>query len=111
MAITVEIDSDKDVMTLKLSGSFTFENWPEFHRKCLGIDYPVKLILDFSKLDEINVAGLGMILLLHEKLPQKQNEMVLSACNGQVRKFLDCVGFERWLSGGQGACRKMAMAC
>ena len=98
MAITVNLSSDMESMIMKFSGSFTFENWPEFRHKCLGIDYPLKIMLDFEDLTEINSAGLGMILLLRDKLPQNKKEMVLYACNEKIRKLLDCVEFERRLS-------------
>lgn len=110
MAITVDVSSDMEAMIIKFSGSFTFENWPEFRNKCLGRDYPSKIMLDFNDLTEINCAGLGMILLLRDKLPQSQKEMVLYACNEKIRKLLDCVEFERRLSGVQDSSQQLATA-
>ena len=100
MAITVKIDSEDDTMTIKFSGSFTFDDWPEFAEKCLGINYSKKLYLDLSDLKRINVAGLGMILLMCEKVPKRLCKVSMIGCNENIEQLLRCVDFDRLITCG-----------
>ena len=110
MAITVNTSNEDAVMTVKFSGSFTFNDWPEFADKCLGITHPKTLYLDLSELTEINVAGLGMILFMCEKLPRDYCDISMTGCNKQIEKLMHCVEFERLISASQPDERQYAAA-
>ena len=110
MAITVDMCNEDEVMTVKFSGSFTFDDWPEFAGKCLGIAFPKTLYLDLSELKQINVAGLGMILFMCEKLPKRYCQIRLKGCSQEIEKLLYCVDFERLIISSQPDERQFAAA-
>jgi anti-anti-sigma regulatory factor len=112
MAITVHQTDDGMTAVVGFSGSLTFADWPEFKNKCL-LDrvYSPKLLVDFRNLNEINMAGLSMVLLLHKRLPKDTGQVTLLACNERIRDFLNCVECERWFSIPKGCERGHNATC
>lgn len=112
MAIIVHQTDDGIAAVVGFSGSLTFANWPEFKNKCL-LDrvYSPKLLVDFRNLDEINMAGLSMVLLLLRRLPKDAGPVTLLACNERIRDFLNCVECERWFNIPKGCERGHNASC
>lgn len=84
------------VATVKLNGSFTFEQNQHFHELITSLqEKHVSCIkIDFSNVDFIDSAGLGMILLLRNSLEKTDTSIILSKPSGQIEKMFSLSKFD-----------------
>lgn len=90
--------SDDGSVTLKLGGHFDFNAYSDFKPyQTQALDMPgiKQIILDMSKLDYLDSAALGTLLLLREKARDRNVEIVIRGANGVVREILEIAHFER----------------
>lgn len=83
--------------TIKLQGKFTFDAHKEFRQAmkaqmagpCRAID------IDFSAVDYLDSAALGMLLLAREQSAEVGKVLALRNCTGHVKGVLDVANFQR----------------
>ncbi len=96
MDIQTIINADK--ATLRLNGRFQFDSHREFRSAYEPlIDNPaVRVVaLDFSVVDYLDSAALGMLLLLREKLSNVRKEVEIAGAKGVVKQVFDVANFAR----------------
>ena len=89
---------DQGIATLYLSGQFDFNAYTDFkpHQQALLEDPKVNtIVLELSKLDYLDSAALGTLLLLREKAQDKNMEVVISGATGIVQEILEIAHFQR----------------
>lgn len=81
---------------VRIQGSFTFSDNAKF-RELLNStvnDTLHSLTINLSKLEFIDSAALGMLLLLNDAASQKNIRITLAAATGQIKKMLVLSKFE-----------------
>ncbi len=82
--------------TLDLAGNFTFQSHREFKEATVAAIDDAKteeVILDFGNVEYIDSAGLGMLLLLNERIGSKKLSLI--NCKGTVKDVLQIANFNK----------------
>lgn len=90
--------NDEGTATLALSGQFDFNAYTEFkpyQNRLLETPGVREIVLDVSRLEYLDSAALGTLLLLREKAQDKNIEIVISGAKGVVREILEIAHFQR----------------
>ena len=90
------IKTRKDVtMTLAVSGRLDSQTSPQLEGEIVGkLDGVAHLIFDLSKLEFISSSGLRVLLML-QKIMDKQGSMVIRNLPEEFREYFDETGFSR----------------
>lgn len=85
-----------DEYRLELSGNFTFSDNAKFRSilATLRDSDAIALTVDMGKLEFIDSAALGMLLLLHDEAGRKAMEVSVSGASGQIKKMLQLSNFD-----------------
>jgi anti-anti-sigma factor len=89
---------NQGVADLRLAGRFDFSTFRGFRDLCEPVvsDPDVHTLrLDFSAVEYLDSAALGMLLMLREKAEKLDRKVVLAGCQGSVRQLLDIAHFGR----------------
>lgn len=84
--------------TIALTGRFQFDAHREFrdaYNPFIGHPDVRHIVLDFSRVDYLDSAALGMLLLLREKLNDTNTSIEISGSHGVARQVLDIANFSR----------------
>ncbi|MBF1164547.1 STAS domain-containing protein [Dechloromonas agitata] len=84
--------------TLRLKGRFQFDSHREFrtaYEPYIADPAVRTVVLDFSGVDYLDSAALGMLLLLREKLGNVRKEVELTGTHGMVKQVLEIANFAR----------------
>ncbi|MEP7234821.1 MAG: STAS domain-containing protein [Ignavibacteriota bacterium] len=84
------------IALIKLSGELDAHTAPEFERfleERVRVEEKSKLILDFSELEYISSAGLGVLMGLIEEVRAQGGDMKLIAVPERIYHVLDLLGF------------------
>ena len=95
---STDIRIQEDTAVLTLSGQFDFNAYAEFkpyQTKALEASGVRQIVLDLGKLDYLDSAALGTLLLLREKAQARNIEVALRGARGVVREIIDIAHFER----------------
>lgn len=88
----MEMSLNKQDETIKatLSGSMAFDDNRVFRELYEALKEPGMrfVVLDLSKVDRIDSAGLGMFIILHQEAKQRRIGVTLQHPQEQVRKLL-----------------------
>lgn len=98
MEKTITKQDDRHIV--ELSGRFTFVDHGTF-KECVDTllsEDCKKCTLDISKLEFIDSAGLGMLLILKDEIAKNDGELVVTNPQGQVDKMLQVSHFDRMLT-------------
>jgi HptB-dependent secretion and biofilm anti anti-sigma factor len=84
-------------LNVSLSGKLTFEDNTKFRQILTLLDKgDVKTLdMDFSDLDFIDSAGLGMLLLLRQECMNRNTSLSLQATRGQVKRIFAISKFDQ----------------
>lgn len=87
-----DLGSDREVF---LSGKLSFADHRKFRDVVQGLKSGSfrRCILDMSRLDGIDSAGLGLLILVKDTAKDKGMTLSIRAPRGQVRKMLDISRF------------------
>lgn len=91
----MQIQVDRDAALISMSGEFTFTDHVPF-KQMVGEIFATKgkaVVLDLSKLDFIDSAGLGMLLLARDEAKKSDRELVLRHPCGQVKRMFGVTKF------------------
>ncbi|MBY0355565.1 MAG: STAS domain-containing protein [Rickettsiales bacterium] len=89
----IEFHSDTTGLHARFCGRSSFGDYKEMEKLCLCIEQsqnPNKsIVIDLSRLDFVDSAGLGLLLLLKEHCERCQVRVSIANPQGQVRKMLE----------------------
>jgi anti-anti-sigma factor len=91
----MQINVDRAVGHISVSGEFTFADHAPFKQMVSEI-FAVKgksVVIDLSKLDFIDSAGLGMLLLARDEAKKNDRELILKRPVGQVKRMFGVTKF------------------
>jgi HptB-dependent secretion and biofilm anti anti-sigma factor len=82
-------------LTATLSGQLTYTDNSVFKKILdhVGETAPSKVVLDFAKVDFIDSAGLGMLLLLRDQCTNKNIDISFKSVHGQVQTIFNISKF------------------
>lgn len=89
---------DNGTATLFMAGQFDFNAYSDFkpHQSKLLDDPAVRtIVLDVTKLDYLDSAALGTLLLLREKAKAKNIDIAICGAKGIVLEILEIAHFQR----------------
>lgn len=78
--------------TVTIHGRFNFACYDEFHR-VVGAAEPSAYVIDLRKVDYIDSAALGMLLLLRERVKEDRARITLMTGAGQPADVLRLANF------------------
>ena len=91
MVINKKLEEKK--LTIELDGRLDTTTAPDLEKEIKEIDGDVSMVeFDFSKLEYISSAGLR-VLLVAQKLMNKQGDMVIKNVNDTVSEVFNVTGF------------------
>ena len=91
-----ELKSTAPQMEIDLRGRLTFSDYSVFSEisDYLNQFNPKSCLLNLSDLEFIDSAGLGMLLIVRDKVISKNGTVILKNSQGQVQKMLTLGKFE-----------------
>ena len=89
-----------DIPEIHLNGRLTFADYNMFKEITDSIQNSEgkNFIINLKKLDFIDSAGLGMLLIARDRAKEKSGYIILKSAQGQVKKMLDLGKFEKLFS-------------
>ncbi len=96
MAISTNLDSASKTLTLKITGRFDFGVHQDFRRATdeAGADIN-SIIVDMSGVDYLDSSALGMLLVLRDKVGEKQSAVQIKGAKPEVKKILEIANFNK----------------
>ena len=95
--MNTENKTSNTTAVVKLTGRFTFDSHKEF-RSAFSEQLAGKgreIAIDFSAVDYMDSAALGMLLLARERASDQGKTVTLKNCRGPVKAVLDIANFQR----------------
>ncbi|MDX1975829.1 MAG: STAS domain-containing protein [Rickettsiales bacterium] len=91
------LNKSDDSLQINLQGQFTFEDNQRFKAilEHSQLSHTKQIALDFSKVDFIDSAGLGMLLLLRDSCLNNHVSVILKHAKGQVQKIFAISKFDQ----------------
>jgi anti-anti-sigma factor len=91
----MRFEFDDDGSRVPISGEFTFIDHPDFKviatRLFEGQGKPI--VIDLTRLEFIDSAGLGMLLIVRDEADKAGRDLVLRGPCGQVKRMFDVTKF------------------
>jgi HptB-dependent secretion and biofilm anti anti-sigma factor len=91
----MQIHVDRNAAHISMSGEFTFTDHAPFKQMVSEIfaTSGKSVVLDLSKLEFIDSAGLGMLLLARDEAKKNHRELILRSPGGQVKRMFGVTKF------------------
>ena len=93
----VKIEKTKNVVKIKIDGSFRFENHNEFrnsYSEFLELKEDLSFVLDFARVNFIDSAALGMLLIFKEEVENsKKTPIKIVNSNQELMKIFEIANF------------------
>ena len=86
----------EDIMVISLGGQLDAHTAPEFEKfleHSVRVDHAHKLVLDFSSLEYISSAGLGVLMGFIEEVRSDGGDMKFACVPEKIFHVLDLLGF------------------
>jgi anti-anti-sigma factor len=85
------------VFDVTMQGKFTFNDHHEFREilQDMGSGEVRQIILHMSKVEFVDSAALGMLLLAADEAEKHQKHLMISGATGQVKKMFDMARFHK----------------
>jgi HptB-dependent secretion and biofilm anti anti-sigma factor len=92
----MRFEFDNDDTTVSISGEFTFTDHVAFKAIASRLleRQGTPIIIDLAKLEFIDSAGLGMLLIVREEADKAHRSLVLRGPCGQVKRMFDVTKFD-----------------
>ena len=98
MNVNINSIESNGTLTIAVEGSIDTLTASDFEAKVLkALEGVKKLILDFAKVEYVSSAGLRTIILLNEKMEEKEG-MTIKNINDEVRDVFEMTGFDELLN-------------
>jgi anti-anti-sigma factor len=92
----INIVDDRAIIALKGRFDFSaFRPFRELYEPVLGNAAVAVIEVDFQKVDYLDSAALGMLLLLREKAEKADKKVLLTNCQGTVLQLFEVANFGR----------------
>jgi anti-anti-sigma factor len=97
MSVTSNYSSSSDTLTIKLTGHFDFGIHQEFRQSYASLPASNRrtFIIDMLKVDHMDSAALGMLLVLREKSGADKTRIILQGAKPDVLRILEISGFRQ----------------
>jgi anti-anti-sigma factor len=91
----MDIQVDREMARIFMSGEFTFTDHAPFKQMVTEIVafMSKSIVIDLSRLEFIDSAGLGMLLLARDEAKKNDRELILRQPNGQVKRMFGVTKF------------------
>jgi anti-anti-sigma factor len=90
---TIKITHDHGIPTIVVTGAFVFELNREFRDTYQTLPANRPVVVDLSRADYLDSAGLGMLIRLREHAGNTKDAVTLKGANSTVRQILDVANF------------------
>jgi HptB-dependent secretion and biofilm anti anti-sigma factor len=92
----MRFEFNNDDTTVSISGEFTFTDHVAFKAIASRLleRQGTPIIIDLAKLEFIDSAGLGMLLIVREEADKAHRSLVLRGPCGQVKRMFDVTKFD-----------------
>jgi HptB-dependent secretion and biofilm anti anti-sigma factor len=92
----MRFEFDNDDATVSISGEFTFTDHVAFKAIASRLfeRQGKPIVIDLAKLEFIDSAGLGMLLIVREEADKAHRSLVLRGPCGQVKRMFDVTKFD-----------------
>lgn len=84
----IKASREGDCFTLSLPREFNYQAYMSFHKALQKIPKGSRFLLDFSIVEIIDSAALGMLLLLREQAGSARADVTLIHCSDLIKKAL-----------------------
>ncbi len=92
----MQVQLDSNAALVRISGEFTFTDHTAF-KSLVERLFEVEgsaIVIDLSRLEFIDSAGLGMLLLARDEAKKANRGLILRGPNGQVKRMFDVTRFD-----------------
>lgn len=92
----MQINVDKDAGQISVSGEFTFTDHGAFKEMMDEIisTRQLAVVIDLARLEFIDSAGLGMLLLARDEARKNDRKLILRSPSGQVKRMFGVTKFD-----------------
>jgi anti-anti-sigma factor len=90
---TIQITHDSGIPTIAVHGAFVFELNREFRDTYQALPANRPVVVDLSRADYMDSAGLGMLIRLREHAGNSNDAVTLKGANPTVRQILEVANF------------------
>ena len=98
MELSVHVSSDKSVVTIGMCASFDIHIFQEFSQVYKGEVLPgAKYVIDMAKTEFIDSSGLGMLLLMRERLGGSDTNISILNCRPEIKRTLESVNLHSFI--------------
>ena len=96
MAISTNLDSASKTLSISVTGRFDFGVHQDFRRATdeAGSDIN-SIVVDMSEVDYLDSSALGMLLVLRDKVGEKQSAVQIKGAKPEVKKILEIANFDK----------------
>ena len=101
MAIIAEFDRVNHTTTISIVGQFTYDQnrlFSEIYKELLPSATDQTVIVDLSKTNYMDSAGLGMLLLFKQRMGNKVRDIAIHGANETVKSVLQVAQFGKMFS-------------
>lgn len=96
MAVETNLDAEKKVLEIKISGRFDFSVHQDFRKATQQASSGVSaIVVDMSATDYVDSSALGMLLVLRDKVGENKEAISIKNPKPEVRKILDIANFDK----------------
>lgn len=91
----MRFEFDEDDTTVSISGEFTFNDHTAFRAIATRLleRKGKPIIIDLARLEFIDSAGLGMLLIVRDEAGKADRTLILRGPSGQVKRMFDVTKF------------------
>lgn len=92
----MQLELDNNAARASLSGDLTFADHGTFKQMMTTLlqSKMASVVVDLSRLDFIDSAGLGMLLLIRDEAAKASRQLILKGPHGQVKRMFDLTKFD-----------------
>ena len=93
----IEMIEDPDTFTIRLSGKLLFDDRAGFNDLLSKMEVSSKeeFVIDLDDLQSIDSAGLGMMMIAHDKITGSGKKFSIIKAKDQVKKVLEITEFSK----------------
>jgi len=96
MGITKSVSSDNRVITISVKGRFDIHVFEEFSTAYKSVSPPAEsYVLDLAETEHLDSTGLGMLLLMRERLDRSGSSSAIVNCPPAIKRTLETVGLHK----------------
>jgi len=96
MAVETNVDAEKKLLEIKISGRFDFSVHQDFRKAMQQASNDITaIVVDMSETDYVDSSALGMLLVLRDKVGENKEAISIKNAKPEVRKILDIANFDK----------------